>query len=251
MQQFLSRCMTVICLAAVMAMPVAVMAAPEAATPMTLKAADGVVVHGLYYRAPKPKALILLFHQAGSGKGEYATIAPRLVVAGYSALAIDQRSGGGLYGPNETAAGLGHKADYLDAKPDMEAALAWAGEQHLPVAIWGSSYSSSLVFVLAAAHPDSVKAVLAFSPGEYFDDTSLIRKAAARVKVPVYVTSANTDEEIDATRKILAASPAALKVQYVPKSGGVHGSSTLIEAKNKAGAQANWDAVLAFLARAL
>jgi dienelactone hydrolase len=252
MRKFLTRLTASLCLAAAMTAPAAALAAPGATTPptpVTLKAGDGVMVHGLYYRSPTPKALILLFHQAGSSKAEYASIAPRLVAAGYSALAIDQRSGGDLFGPNQTAAGLGHKATYLDAKQDLEAALAWGGQQNLPVALWGSSYSSSLVFVVAAEHPDSVKAVLAFSPGEYFDNKSLIQGAAARVKAPVYVTSANTPDEIEAARTILAASPAGVKVQYVPRSGGVHGSSTLIAAKNKAGAQANWDAVLAFLAR--
>ena len=76
-----------------------------AAQPVTLKAADGVTVYGTYYPASEPKALILLFHQAGSSSGEYAAIAPRLARAGYSSLAIDQRVGGNLYGPNRTMAG--------------------------------------------------------------------------------------------------------------------------------------------------
>jgi dienelactone hydrolase len=248
MHRFLIRLLTMVCLMGVLAAPASAAAAP---TPVTLKADDGIVVHGLYYPSPRPRALILLFHQAGSSKAEYASIAPRLVEAGYSALAIDQRSGGGLFGTNETAKGLDYKATYLEAKKDLEAALAWAGQQKLPVAIWGSSYSSSLVFLVAAEHPDTVKAVLAFSPGEYFDQPSLVRDAAAKIKVPIYVTSAHTSEEIDAARSILAASPAAIKVQYVPTTGGVHGSSTLIPAKNKSGAGANWDAVLAFLTKAL
>jgi dienelactone hydrolase len=248
MQRFLIRLVTMVSVLVAMAAPAVAASAP---TPVMLKADDGVVVHGLYYQSPKPRALILLFHQAGSSKAEYASIAPRLVEAGYSALAIDQRSGGDLFGSNETANGLGRKASYLEAKKDLEAALAWAGQQKLPVAIWGSSYSSSLVFLVAAEQPDAVKAVLAFSPGEYFDQPSLVRDAAAKVKVPIYVTSANTSEEIDAAKGILAASPSAIKVQYVPTAGGVHGSSTLITAKNKAGAAANWDAVLAFLTKAL
>ncbi len=247
MQRFLVRLLTMVCLMGAIAGPAAAASAP---TPVTLKASDGVLVHGLYYQSPHPRALILLFHQAGSSKAEYASIAPRLVDAGYSAMAIDQRSGGDLFGPNETAKGLGRKATYLDAEKDLEAALAWAGEQKLPVALWGSSYSSSLVFLVAAKHPDAIKAVLAFSPGEYFDQPSMVRDAASKVSVPVYVTSANTADEIDAARSVLAASPAAIKVQYVPTAGGVHGSSTLIAAKNKAGAAANWDAVLAFLAKA-
>ena len=54
-------------------------AVQAASEPVTLTAADGVKVYGTWYRAAQPKALILLFHQAGSGRGEYATIAPKLV----------------------------------------------------------------------------------------------------------------------------------------------------------------------------
>jgi len=159
--------------------------ADTSAQPVTLKAADGVVVHGLYYEAQKPKALILLFHQASSSKDEYAAIAPQLVTAGFSALAIDQRSGNGMFGKNETATGLGRKADYLEARPDLKAALDWARTKSLPIVLWGSSYSSSLIFPLAARDPKGIVALLAFSPGEYFNDKSMIRAAAAKVKVPV------------------------------------------------------------------
>lgn len=226
------------------ALSVPAVAAPA---PVLLKAADGVAVHGAYYRAEHPKALILLFHQAGSSKDEYARIAPRLVEAGYSAMAIDQRSGGGMFGPNQTAAGLGHKADYWEARQDLEVAVRWGEAQKLPVILWGSSYSAALVFLVAADHPE-VKAVLAFSPGEYLDHKDRVEQAAARVRVPVYVTSASDAEEVAAAKAILAASPAALKVQVVPRAG-VHGSSTLIAARNPGGAAANWAPVLAFLRR--
>jgi len=73
------------------------------AEPVTLQARDGVSVSALLYEATQPKAVILLFHQAGSSKAEYATIAPRLVASGYTALAIDQRSGGSLFGPGGSA----------------------------------------------------------------------------------------------------------------------------------------------------
>jgi alpha-beta hydrolase superfamily lysophospholipase len=132
---------------------------------VTLKAADGVTVYGRLYKAEKPKALILLFHQAGSSKDEYATIAPRLVAAGHSALAIDQRAGGGLYGTNETAKTFGREVPFREAMPDLQAALDWGRRQKLPIILWGSSYSAALVFPLAAEHPDGIVAVLSFSPG--------------------------------------------------------------------------------------
>ena len=225
-------------------------AVPAAAEPVTLKAADGVAIHGRLYKAAKPKALILLFHQAGSSKDEYATIAPRLVAAGYSALAIDQRAGDGLFGKNETAAELGREADYLEARPDLQAALDWAQTQGQPIILWGSSYSSSLIFLVAADHPQGIAALLSFSPGEYFDsDKQMIRRAAAKVKVPVFVASANSKEERDDADPVMAALPkSAQNVRFVPEHG-VHGSSTLIASRNPQGAEANWRAVLAFLDR--
>jgi alpha-beta hydrolase superfamily lysophospholipase len=214
--------------------------------PITLLASDGVSISGLVYPAEHPKAVVLLFHQAGSSKAEYATIAPRLAAAGFTALAIDQRSGGSLFGPNETAGRLAHPATYEQAEPDLVASLEWGVKQHLPVILWGSSYSAALVFEVAAKHAADVSAVIAFSPGEYFGDDQPIARAAARVHVPIYVTSASSAEEVQAARAILAASPAEAKTQYVPQFG-VHGSSTLIQARDPKGAAENWVHLLAFL----
>lgn len=213
---------------------------------LTLKAQDGVTVYARLYPAESPKAVILLFHQAGSSKDEYAPIAPRLVAAGYTALAIDQRSGGGLYGPNETAAHVSGKPDYLDAAKDLQAAVDWASAQNVPVIVWGSSYSSSLVFPLALKNAGKIKGVLAFSPGEYFVDKHLVETAAARLVVPVYVTSAPDAEEVAAAKAITDALPPGLATRYVPTEG-VHGASTLIAAKDPKGAETNWLPVLSFL----
>ncbi|PTS86603.1 alpha/beta hydrolase [Sphingomonas sp. HMWF008] len=213
---------------------------------VTLKAKDGVNVYARLYLAENPKAVILLFHQAGSSKDEYATIAPRLVAAGYTALAIDQRSGGGLYGPNETAAHVTGKSDYLDAAQDLQAAVDWAQTQNLPVVVWGSSYSASLVFPLAVKNVGKIKGLLAFSPGEYFADKHLVAAAAARLTVPVYVTSAPDAEEVAAAKAITDALPPGLATRYVPTEG-VHGAATLIAAKDPKGAETNWLPVLSFL----
>ncbi len=220
---------------------------PAAAEPVNLQASDGITVHGLWYKAANPKALILLFHQAGSSKDEYATIAPRLVQAGYSALAIDQRSGDGMFGTNETAEELERKADYLEATPDLQAALDWAQKQNLPIILWGSSYSSSLIFPVAAGDPQGIVALLAFSPGEYFDDPHMIRAAAAKVQVPVFIGSTSSKDETSKADEIMAALPkSAQNVRFVPVDG-VHGSSMLIPSRNATGAEANWRPVLAFL----
>ncbi len=220
--------------------------------PATLTASDGVAIAADVYAGPSPLApVILLFHQAGSGKGEYATIAPRLVILGYNAVAIDQRSGGDLYPPpNTTVARLGHNAPFLDVLRDMEAALAYAKRTfpRAPVFVWGSSYSASLGIALAAGHPRDVGAVLAFSPGEYFANKRFARDAARRIHVPFFVDSASDAAEERAAREVVDASPASLRVDYVPHAG-IHGSSTLRDDKNAAGAAENWNAVTSFLTR--
>ena len=75
-----------------------------------------------------------------------------------------------------------------------------------------------------------------------------MREAAAKVTAPVFITSASDPGEVAAARALLSAVPGAAKTQFIPKSG-VHGASTLLQTRNKAGAAENWDAVEAFLAR--
>lgn len=207
---------------------------------------DGLTVSGKFYRATKPKALILLFHQANSSMGEYATIAPRLADMGYSALAIDQRSGGAMFGKNLTAARIQSPASYGDALHDLEAALKWSGGTNLPVIVWGSSYSAALVFKLAAKHPNDILAVIAFSPGEYLGSGTPVAAAAAKVSVPVYVSVGSDAAELNAAKPVFEAIGSKRKTLHVPKIG-THGSSTLIAELNKKGAATNWAAVEKFL----
>jgi dienelactone hydrolase len=219
-----------------------------------LTAADGVKVHGDVWRAADAKApIIVAFHQAGSSAAEYAPIAPRLVAAGYTVLAIDQRSGDGAFGgTNRTAAAFGwREGSYDGALPDLEAALAWAKAEArgAPVVVWGSSYSAALVFLLAAAHPNDVAAVVAFSPGEYLARKGAVRAAAAKVTVPVYIDQASSADEVASSKAILKAVKSKDKQQLVGRAPSTHGSSTLRADKNAAGAEAHWKGVLAFLAR--
>ena len=242
-----------IMLAGVFAVLAAIAPAALAQKDVTLTAADGVKITGTYYPAAKASApIILLFHQAGSNRWEYEPIAPRLVKAGFSCLAIDARHGGDMWGhANETAARLGKEAGYLEALPDLEAALVWGRKENpsRKIIVWGSSYSSCLVFVLAAKHPGEIEGLLSFSPAEYFkSNPRLVHDAAAKVKIPVFVTSAKDAEEEEAAKSIFDATASQKEsVLYVPEAGGVHGSSTLRADRNAEGAEENWAAVLAFL----
>jgi len=226
--------------------PTALPAEPEA---VELRAADGVVVHGLLHAAAADRSapIILLFHQAASNAAEYQPIAPRLAALGYHALAIDQRSGGRRFGrDNRTVQAKGKSTAFGPAYRDLTAALAWARERgHERVIVWGSSYSAALVFRLAAEHPDELAAVLAFSPGEYMGGKSTVARWAREVTVPVFVTSAPKEAEAAAAIALAVGEKAQ---QHVPAKG-VHGSSILRPDRNPTGHQAVWTAVEAFLRR--
>jgi dienelactone hydrolase len=230
----------------------ALWAAPSrAAEPVSFAASDGVQIFADYYpTGDKAKPLILLFHQAGSNRAEYASIAPRLTALGFNALAVDQRSGGDLWGHgNETVRHLGKSTGFSAALADLEAAVAWAKSSgHTgPVLVWGSSYSAALVFLLAAKHPHEIGAVLAFSPGEYLNGPPSVASAAAQLSVPIFVTSAKDSGEIAAAKEILDAAHSTVRVQFIPHVAGVHGSSTLRPDRNPSGEKENWAAVEQFL----
>ncbi len=197
--------------------------------------AGGIQAHAdLYAHEGKVPTLIILFHQAGWSRGEYREIAPKLVTLGYQVLAVDQRSGNGVNDvPNETHRRASKKkagTSYLDAYADLQAALKYATERLKArrVIVWGSSYSASLVFRLAAERPDKVAALLAFSPGEYFQKKhgkEYIRGFAKNVKCPVFVTSAKAERE--KAKPIFDAVPAEKKILFTPASLGQHGSRAL------------------------
>ncbi len=214
-----------------------------------LVAADGMTVPGTYRRAADPKALILLFHQRGSSRAEFFEIGPRLAANGYSNLAIDQRGGGDKWKvPNEPAEQWGETDSHFEALPDLEAALAWGSRQGPPLLLWGSSYTAALVFPLAADNQLLVRAVLAFSPGEYLEGHAVTRAAAA-LDVPVFISSATTLNEVGYAQAVFDAVGSKDKEYFLPEAGSEHGSLALIRSENPDGYEEVWGAVLAFLRR--
>jgi dienelactone hydrolase len=210
-----------------------------AGEPVTLHAADKVTVYGTLSKArAENDKVLLLFHQAHASRHEYDALIARFNQLGYDTLAIDQRSGGDLFGGhNQTVQARGRSADYLDVAPDLDAALAWARDRHYgTIVAVGSSYSSALVILLAARHPPGLTAIASFSPGEYFDDKDLIKDAAAKVTIPFYVTT--DPAEAGNVTEVLRKAQGDNIIHYQPKAG-VHGASTLVESRDPDGYAAN------------
>lgn len=214
-------------------------------------AADKVEVTADLYMTPNEKApFIILFHQAGYSRGEYRQIAPKLNEMGYNCMAVDQRSGSSYQGivnkTNKSAMKMHLSTQYEEAFPDLEAAFNYVNENYKPetLYVWGSSYSASLVFVLAAKHSDQIDGLLAFSPGEYFSmEDKTIADFAKEVTCPVFITSAR--EEIGDWKGISEAVTSKGSSFFIPKESGRHGSSTLLDSNSNH--QEYWNAVKEFL----
>jgi alpha-beta hydrolase superfamily lysophospholipase len=149
---------------------------------------------------------------------------------------------------NETSAlakKKGLPTGYLEARPDIEAAVDYAHKMNgkKPIVILGSSYSASLA-LLISAQSDRIKAVVAFSPGEFLKGTNVAQEIASLNK-PIFVTSAKS--EIEATTDIVRFVKGRYVTQFKPDVDGFHGSKTLWESVR--GFETYWSALLKFLAK--
>lgn len=218
---------------------------------------DGVEITADLYVAHKAPTtpLVVLFHQATWSRGEYQEIAPRLNQLGFNCLAVDLRSGKAVNDVrNETAFQAEQakkKTRYIDALPDMEAALEYARSHYAqqgPVIAWGSSYSAALVVRLAGERPELADATVAFSPGEYFASFGLprnwVESAARKIQKPIFITSAR--DEAGSWQKIFAAIPAKSRASHRSPTEGNHGSRALW--KKHADSAGYWAALESFLA---
>jgi len=215
--------------------------APSKETPTVSKAAntiengkiqfpskDSLPITADLYQKDGNKDFILLCHQAGFSRGEYIHTAPKLLAMGFNCLATDQRAGrkaNDIF--NETfKAAVARKMNvrYTDAKQDIEAAIDKAYElnNNQPIILVGSSYSAALALYLG--NTDKVKAVAAFSPGEYIRGFK-IGHAAKLLRKPVFVTCAK--KEIDGVEQLLSQMGKEKLTFYQPSEKGIHGSRAL------------------------
>lgn len=222
---------------------------------ITFPSADGLLITADSYvtHTPDRTPLVLLFHQARWSRGEYQEIAPRLNALGFNCIAVDLRSGDYVKGKeNETARrarNAGLSTSYVDAMPDMIAALRYVRKQHpdSKLIAWGSSYSASLVLKVAGDYPDLVDGVLAFSPGEYFSKLgkgrTWVKDSARNIRIPVFITSSS--DEVSQWSSIYEVIDVEGKRSFVPPAGGKHGAKALW--KKYADSERYWNAVADFL----
>lgn len=198
-----------------------------------IKSEDGLMISGKVFEADKDYPWILLCHQAGYNLHEYDEIAPKLNEMGFNCIAIDQRSGGELKGfSNRTfdrATQKGLPTEYVDAEQDIIASLNFmANLYQQPIILWGSSYSSALALHIALEN-ENVKAVISFSPGDYFGSKKpLLKTVVPELNVPFFITASKSEgEEMDFFSEDMIFDET--HVHFIPEKEGKHGSKALWE----------------------
>ena len=197
---------------------------------VTFTASDGLTVTANLYEVDENDPYIVFFHQAGYSKGEYKATAVKFLKLGYNCLAVDLRSGGGVnFVQNETAnlaKEKGLPTTYIEAEKDILASVDYAWEKSKKqMILFGSSYSASLAMRVAKGN-SKVKAVIAFSPGEYFQPDMVMKDQLANYDKPVFV--ACSQREFSYMNELLINIPDNLKTVFKPQDGaGEHGSKSL------------------------
>jgi pimeloyl-ACP methyl ester carboxylesterase len=189
-----------------------------------------LIVTADLYLQDKGYPFIILYHQANFSRGEYQETAPKLMKLGYNCLAVDLRSGKEVnFIQNETAARAHEKhlpTEYLDAEKDMLAAIDFCKTYNSSkVVLLGSSYSASLSLKIAKDN-NRVAAIIAFSPGEYFQPQVTLKKALAKFDKPIFVAS--TKSENPFIKEMFSGISGNQITWFVPsKNPGIHGSRAL------------------------
>jgi pimeloyl-ACP methyl ester carboxylesterase len=131
--------------------------------PVTLEAADGLMLQGDYYPQPQAAPAVLLLHMLGSERGAWEPLITPLYAAGYSLLAVDIRGHGVT----------GGERDWVKAEADHQAWLDWLREQPTvqpdSVSIVGASIGGNMALIGCANDAACVTAV-ALSPGVDYRD---------------------------------------------------------------------------------
>lgn len=195
---------------------------------ITFPSVDGVEITADLYKRAERSPFVILCHQARYSRGEYIETAVKLNEMGFSCLAVDLRSGSEVNGvPNRTnqaALKKGKSVNYVDAEQDILAAINYVSARYQApeIILVGSSYSASLVLKIATEH-DRVKAVAAFSPGEYFGNYLKIKPSIKSLQKPTFVTSSKA--ESTKLKSLMDELPDA--EVFVPSRAGAHGSKVL------------------------
>jgi hypothetical protein len=199
---------------------------------VTYYSSDSLKITADLYLNSYELPFIILFHNSESSRGEYTTIAPRLLKLGYNCLAVDLRVGNTCnYIQNETAerARLDNiSRSFIDCKKDILASVKYVEKfNDKNIVLFGSSFSASLC-LLVSKDQNRVNSVIAFSPGEFFRPEVAIKDQIKGLAKPIFVSATQLESEY--VTDLLSGVSSEFKTMYVPIKGkGLNATKMLDE----------------------
>ncbi len=152
---------------------------------------DSLLITADHYLSRAEDPYIIFLHQENSSRGEYDSIAERFVKMRYNCLAVDLRVGDNYGYVNNRTAPRARKmklSSRQGVEKDIRAAISYIDEMSDDkVILLGSSLSATLALKVAS-EDERVKAVMAFSPGEYLRPGNPLKKILKNLTIPVYIT---------------------------------------------------------------
>jgi hypothetical protein len=176
--------------------------------------ADSAKIRGDLYLRDYSLPFMILCHGETADRSEFYSIAPRLLNFNYNCLAIDMGTSGSR---NYSLAGT---------QTSLHAAITYVRRfNSLPVILFGSSCSASLCLLESAANPN-IRAIVALSPGEYFQPGIIMSDAVEKINQPVFICGNRA--EFSYLQKMVEKLPAGKLTLFQPEKGkGVHGAAAL------------------------
>jgi len=178
----------------------------------------------------------------------WADIAVSLLKLKYNCLAVDLRSGWLInFTPNETAQNARRQrksTDMVDAQKDILAAVDFVKKHSdKKMILFGSSYSATLALKIGKNNP-LVKAIVAYSPGEYFRKYFVLHDVLQNIDKPIYV--AGSQLEYPYLEKLTELVPKRHLTLFQPQND-VGGSGAKVLWKTKEVSKEYWLSLLMFI----
>ena len=176
--------------------------------------ADSTKIRGDLYVRDYSLPFMILCHGESADRREFYEIAPRLLNLNYNCLAVDMGTGGS------------HSYSLAGAQTSLRAAMAYVRKfNSLPVILFGSSWSASVCLLESAANPQ-IAAIVALSPGEYFQPKIRMSDVVEKINHPVFICG--TRAEFSYLQKMVENRPGGELTLFQPEKGkGVHGAAAL------------------------
>lgn len=228
--------MALVALAALLAMQ-----RSAAATRVTFRTDDGVMLAGTWYEpSSRPAAAVIFVHMLHRSRRDWEAIAQRFASEGIGALAIDLRGHG--ESPGGVAAADGGQADYSSLVLDLKAArrhLSQRGDiQQTRVGIVGASLGANLA-VLEASGDASVASLALLSPS--LDYRGLRIEASLRKfgeRPALLVASDDDPYALRSVRDLQKAGGGTREILVLKQAG--HGTSMLARDADLVRALVDW-----------